>query len=184
MRRTLPFALAALALTLSGCSGIKVQTDYDPAAIPSFQRYKTYAWLPDPTGGDRRVQNEIVAARIRSAVDNELTRKGYTLATTGTPDFMIGWFVSLDGRMDVSQLNTYYGYGWGPWYGAAYGNTYVRYYEEGVLVLDIVDVRSNQLAWRGSAQTEVDRTRPESERAQLVNSAVKKVLERFPPQQY
>ena len=175
-------ALAAAALTLGACSGIKVQTDYDPAAVPSFQRYKTYAWLPDPTGGDRRVQNEILAARVRGAVDAELAGKGYTQATTGTPDFMIGWFVSLDGRMNVSQLNTYYGYGWGPWYGAAYGQTYARYYEEGTLVLDVVDVRSNQLAWRGSAQTEVDRTRPQAEREQLVNTAVKRVLERFPPQ--
>ncbi len=182
MRRAFPFALTAMVLTLSGCSGIKVETDYDPAAIPSFQRYRTYTWLPDPTGGDRRVQNDIVAARVREAVDAVLADKGFTLATSGTPDFLIGWFASLDGRMDVSQLNTYYGYGWGPWYGAAYGNTYVRYYEEGALVLDIVDVRSNQLAWRGSAQTEIDRTRPENEREQLLNNAVKKVLERFPPQ--
>ena len=182
MRRAFPFAVTIVILMLSGCSGIKVETDYDPAAIPSFQRYQTYAWLPDPTGGDRRVQNEIVAERVRHAVDAVLADKGFRLATSGTPDFLIGWFASLDGRMDVSQLNTYYGYGWGPWYGAAYGNTYVRYYEEGALVLDIVDVRSNQLAWRGAAQTEIDRTRPESERDQLLNSAVRKVLDRFPPQ--
>ncbi len=58
----------------------------------------------------------------------------------------------------------------------------MRYYEEGALVLDIVDVRSNQLAWRGSAQSEIDRTRPENERDRLLNNAVKKVLDRFPPQ--
>jgi hypothetical protein len=182
VRCALPFALAALALSLSGCSGITVETDYDPAAVPSLQRYETYAWLPDPTGGDRRVQNEILAERVRAAVDAELARKGFTLATGGTPHFLIGWFVSLDGRMNVSQLNSYYGYGWGPWYGAAYGETHVRYYEEGALVLDVVDVRSNQLAWRGAAQTEVDRTRPEAEREELLNNAVKRVLERFPPQ--
>lgn len=182
MRNALSTALAALTLTLGACSGITVQTDYDPAAVPTFQRYKTYGWLPDPTGGDRRVHNDIVAARVKGAVDAELADKGYTLVTTGTPDFRIGWFVSLDGRMDVAQINTYYGYGWGAWYGAAYGRSYPRYYEEGTLVLDIVDVRSNQLAWRGSAQTEVDRTRPESEREQLVRTAVKRVLERFPPE--
>jgi hypothetical protein len=146
-----------------------------------MSRYETYAWLPDPTGGDPRVQNEILAERVRAAVDAELAKKGFTLVTSGTPHFLIGWFVSLDGRMDVSQLNSYYGYGWGPWYGAAYGQTYVRYYEEGALVLDMVDVRSNQLAWRGWAQTEIDRTRPEAEREELLNTAVKRVLERFPP---
>ncbi len=182
MIRALPFALVALTLMLGGCSSIKVDTDYDPAAVPALNRYETYAWLPDPTGADRRVHNPIVANRIRGAVDAVLADKGYSQVTTGTPDFLIGWFASLDGRMDVSQLNAYYGYGWGPWYGAAYGNTYVRYYEEGALVLDIVDVRSNQLAWRGSAQTEIDRTRPEAERERLLNAAVKKVLDRFPPQ--
>jgi hypothetical protein len=81
-----------------------------------MSRYETYAWLPDPTGGDPRVQNEILAERVRAAVDAELAKKGFTLVTSGTPHFLIGWF-------------SYYGYGWGPWYGAAYGQTYVRYYE-------------------------------------------------------
>jgi hypothetical protein len=120
--------MAALGLALAACSSIDVRTDYDPEALPAMDQYRTYAWLPLPEGDDPRVHNELMEARITSIVDETLAGRGFEKLTDGVPDFLVGYHVALQGRMSTTNVNTYYGYGWGPWYTAAYGNTYTRYY--------------------------------------------------------
>jgi hypothetical protein len=159
---------------------MKIQTDYDPAAVPTMEAYETYDWMHIPQGDDPRVQNEDTERRIRAVVDEKLADKGFDL-DTDQPDFLIGYHVALRGQMSVTQINTYYGYGWGPWYGAAYGRSYPTYYEEGSLVLDVVDFRKGELVWRGSAQAEIDRSRPADQRDKQLREAVDRILRKFPP---
>jgi hypothetical protein len=173
--------MAALGLALAACSSIDVRTDYDPEALPAMDQYRTYAWLPLPEGDDPRVHNELMEARITSIVDETLAGRGFEKLTDGVPDFLVGYHVALQGRMSTTNVNTYYGYGWGPWYTAAYGNTYTRYYEQGALVIDIVDTRQRELVWRGTAEAEVDRTRPQDQRDQLLQAAIDRIFKKFPP---
>ena len=54
-------------------------------------------------------------------------------------------------------------------------------YLQGTLVLDIIDARTNELIWRGWANTVLDHD-PEPEEVHMyVNEAVRKMLEEFPP---
>ncbi len=171
-------------LVVSACGGMNIRTDYDPQALPSFGSYRTYGWLPQPQGGDRRVNNDLVQRRIVRAVDTELQQRGYQLVTSGTRDFMVGWHAAIDGKMDVSTIDRYYGYRRGRWGGAGVvvSDTYVREYNQGTLVLDVVDAKSNELAWRGSAQAEVRENASPEEREARITKAVQEILKRFPPQ--
>ncbi len=123
-------------------------------------------------------------------MDAELAARGFRKVSSN-PDFLVAYHVSLDKRRSVQTLNNYYGYGpgWGYGYGAAYRpgywagapETYVYEYEEGTLIVDIVDPRNKELMWRGSAQDEVHFTStPEKEETQL-KEAVQRMLENFPP---
>ena len=57
----------------------------------------------------------------------------------------------------------------------------MQQYEEGTLILDIVDPKNKQLIWRGSAQDEVHfKSSPEKDQTQL-NEAVRMMLQTFPP---
>jgi hypothetical protein len=123
-------------------------------------------------------------------VDSELAARGFRKVTSD-PDFLVAYHVSLDRRQSVQTLNSYYGYGpgWGYGYGSSYRpgywagapEAYVYEYEEGTLILDIVDPENKELMWRGSAQDEVHfKSTPGEDRAQL-NEAVHKMLEKFPP---
>jgi hypothetical protein len=127
------------------------------------------------------VHNELVEARVTAIVDETLAGRGYQKLTDGTPDFLVGYHVALQGRMDATTVNTYYGYGWGPWYGAAYGNTYTRYYEQGSLVIDIVDARQRRLVWRGTAEAEVDRSGSQERRDSQLREAINRIFKKFPP---
>lgn len=181
----------ALMILIAGCSTMQISYDYDPKA--NFTGLKTYDWLKEPqkpTGDPRIDGNTILENRIHEAVDSALEARGFT-KVPNNPDFLVAYHVSLDRRRSVQTLNSYYGYGpgWGYGYGAAYRpgywagapETYVYEYEEGTLILDIVNPENKELMWRGSAQDEVSfKSTPEKDRAQL-NEAVHKMLEKFPP---
>ncbi len=183
MARALVIVMAAL---VAGCSSIETSYDYDPKA--NFAGLKTYEWLKEPqklTGDPRIDGNTILANRIYEAVDTELAARGFR-KISGDPDFLVAYHVSLDKRRSVQTLNSYYGYGpgWGYGYGASYRpgywagapETYVYEYEEGTLILDIVNPENKELIWRGSAQDEVHfKSTPEKDQTQL-NEAVILIL--------
>jgi hypothetical protein len=186
--RTIVIVMAAL---VAGCSTIETSYDFDPKA--KFTGLKTYKWLDKPqklTGDPRIDGNTILANRIHEAVDTELSARGFRKVSSD-PDFLVAYHVSLDKRRSVQTLNSYYGYGpgWGYGYGASYRpgywggapETYVYEYEEGTLILDIVNPENKELIWRGSAQDEVNfKSTPEKDQTQL-NEAVQQMLEKFPP---
>lgn len=184
-------ASVILGIALSGCSTLEISYDYDPKA--NFTGLETYAWLDEPqkpTGDPRIDGNTILKSRVHEAVDGALAARGFR-RVADDPDFLVAYHVSLDRRQSVQTLNSYYGYspGWGYGYGAAYRpgywagvpQTYVYEYEEGTLILDVVDPETRELIWRGSAQDEVSfKSTPEKDQAQL-DEAVQRMLEHFPP---
>ncbi|MGD8726659.1 MAG: DUF4136 domain-containing protein [Gemmatimonadales bacterium] len=176
MKALKTIAVAAVGLSLAACSGMSINTDFNPGA--PFDSYETFSWLPAPQTGDPRVDNAIIYNRVKTAVDAELEAKGYReVDSASEADFLVGYHIALDGRMDVQTVNSYYGYAWGPWYYGGYRDTYVRYYDQGTMLIDIVDRRQDELVWRGTAQAEVR----ENADGRQIQEAANKLLARFPP---
>jgi hypothetical protein len=187
MRLPLRIAPFLLGLMLAACAGIEVNTHYDPKAVPQLESFRTYAWLPQPEGKDPRVYNDIIDSYIRQAVDQELQGRGYKqVEANANPDFRIGWQGAIDSKVDVSTVNSYYGYGWAPYWNPYYGGagapyTHVYEYEQGTIILDMVDAKANKLVWRGTAQAEVNENPSASHTQKRINEAVDEMLSRFPP---
>lgn len=165
-------------LLAGGCASLGVRTDYDPAA--DFRRLRTYAWQPraERAAGDPRVDNDLVDARLRGAVDRVLQARGYQARADAPPDFHVAYILTIEAKTDVRSIPVSYGWGWWGVYGA---ETYVDQYEQGTLLIDVIDSGTNKLIWRGSAQARVVDNETPEERTQRVNEAVEKILERFPP---
>lgn len=176
---------AALALVAAGCVGFPVESDYDPQA--DFSGYRSWYWLPPRETGDPRIDNDLVAARIRRAIERTLSARGYVKTSTGEGDFGVGYHGFIQAKTDVRTIDRYYGYGrgwgmYGPGYGGIATETYVDQYDEGTLIIDIVDTRSHKLVWRGSTRGRVsDDTTPE-ERDERAQAAVDAILAEFPPE--
>ena len=80
--------LLILAGLACGCSSIKVTTDYEPGY--DFSGLETFAWLPDPPepSGHALIDSPLFGARVRGAVNAELTRRGrpiFCCSTTRAP---------------------------------------------------------------------------------------------------
>jgi len=204
MRRLYPLTTIAgmfVLVLLVGCSGIRVSTDYDPTI--NFLGLRSYAWLPDATEetGDYRLDNAIVAKRVRGAAERQLKIAGFEKVDLESASFLVAYHVALTEKLDISTFDNYYGYyGYGPYwggypgYGVGYGpgygyglggyyapDVYSRYYEEGTVVLDILDPKTRDLIWRGSAKSEVNPKSTPQERDAAMNEAFRRILERFPP---
>jgi hypothetical protein len=187
VNRFLAVALGAALLMggALGCSSLSVSSDYDPAE--DFSRLRTYMWLPgpQPKTGDVRLDNALLDARIRKAVDEQFATQGYEKIKSGQPDFRVGYHLSTEKRLDVRTINDYYGYGWGYGYGYApmgYSSTQVSEYDVGTLILDIVDSELDRLVWRGSASGRLRKKSTLEQSEQDARDVAKAILEKFPPQ--
>ena len=99
---------------------------------------------------------------------------------THDADFRLVMYAGAEATLQVSAFG--YGYGprstfWGPT--AGFVESYV--YRDGTLVLDVVDARTNELAWRGTAQGVLDASMNPEDRRKLVTEAIDKMLKNFPP---
>jgi len=173
-------ALIAIVSLGAGCSGMNVFSDFDPTAVDEMKAYKTYSWLPTPKER-RRDSNQLVSKRIMMVTDEALSKKGYERALTAAPDFLVGWHGGVDTKLQYSTVNTYYGYGCGYWGGVGATQTYATQYHEGSLIIDIVDAKTNELVWRGVAQSEVYPQSDPDYRNRQIESAIKNILSQFPP---
>jgi hypothetical protein len=176
-----PTLAAACVALLAGCTSFPVETDYDPAV--DFATLQTYAWIDGPPKtGDPRLDNDLLARRIRRAIDTQLAAKGYREAESGAPDFEVTYLLGVERQVDVqTYVDTYpRGYRWYPGPSQAY--TTVREYDVGSLVIDVVDPRKKQLIWRGSTEARLQDDGTPEERDARANAAVSAILDRFPPQ--
>ncbi len=152
-------ALAISAIVLAtACSSITTSYDYNPNA--DFNALRTFAWMPIRSNQ----LNQFELERVSNAVESGLVEKGYQRAANG--DFLLKVFAGK-GR----TLGT--GYGW-----SGVDN---RVYEEGTLVIDMVDPMTNNLIWRGTAMKTLEQNPSPERQTKNIADAVRAVLKNFPP---
>lgn len=168
----LPAAL--LASLACACASIRVGTDYDVEA--DFTTFETYGWVESDPGEH---SDELTARRVRAAVDDVLASSGFR-AVDSEPDFRVAFqFVRRD-RVRITDHGSVHAYhAFGAW---GVRDIDVYEYQEGTLILDVVDAATDRLVWRGTARQVVDDDRTPEERTARVRAAVEALLERFPPQ--
>jgi hypothetical protein len=149
--------LAALALAPAAFAAkpnIQWNKDYD------FSHIKTFAWQ-DPTAPSLAQSNPFMHKFIQDEIEKRLAAAGLMKAGTGAaPDVIVTYHGSVQNQVQLQSDSFGYGFGgygtpgWGMYgYGAAgpvSTTTRVVNYQEGTLVVDIVDPMKKELVWRGS----------------------------------
>jgi hypothetical protein len=176
--RSLSVALVVLGL---GCSGITVNSDYDPAT--DFTPLRSFAWIESqgPAGAPPGPSQPLFDQRVRNAVDDSLSQRGMKKVDRAAADFLVQYYISVDKKLQVDTNSYGYGYGGYGYGGRGYSNTTVREYDEGTLLLDFVDPIKKELVWRGSGTTRIRSTTTPEEREKRVRDVVTKILEQYPP---
>ncbi len=193
-----PFGIVLMMtlLMLAGCSTYSVVTDYD-STFP-FASYKTYHWVESSitkSGNNVLANNPLVLKRVKSSVDRELAAKGYVVNDNGLVDFTLSVYADVQERESFNnpppiRFSYHHGYHHDRFGHEVFGvydpywrAPYVILYKEGTLVVDVMDQKSSELAWRGIAQGIVKNYDTSKEMQQDIDDAVKKMLAKFPPLQ-
>jgi len=168
-------------MTAFGCgSSFTIDHDYDLDA--NFANYKTYDWLPQEpaiTGEARQAQqsNTLLDQRIKDAVNGQLVRKGLQ-RTSNSPDLLIAYHAGIKDKIDVTD----WGYTYGSYYyGYPRRDVTVYQYQQGTLIVDLIEAGSKELVWRGSASaTLLENPSPETVQKRI-ESAVGQMFNKYPP---
>ncbi len=187
MRRPYPFSIVLLILLffIVGCTTVQVSQDYTSAQ--SLAGLRTYAWQSDTQEktGDIRIDSPLIDVRIREAIDATLAARGYRKVSRDRADFLVAYRYAIRGRVRSDNVQTSIGFGFGSYsrhgaFGVSTGSDYSDY-DEGLLVIDILDGRDGSTLWRGKGTRQVFiHTKPEKMTEQ-VNETVHRILDQFPP---
>jgi len=169
--RTASYTLLFLTM-LGSALAQHVQTDFDHQA--NFSKYKTYSWQ------EIKPANSLWDARIKNAVDTQLTAKGLTQVDNGG-DVSI---VAIKTTRTERTLQTFYdgfggGWRWRGFGGMGEATTTEQDYKEGTLVVDLYDAITKQLILRGSAEDTLSDKAAKNEKN--LDKGVAKMFKSFPP---
>ncbi len=179
MRPSIRWSLAAVALAACG-GGVKVNVNYDPQANPRMTAFQRWDWLAQPPGASL---DTALAREVTGVLGAALSQAGFP-HTPGDPQFRVGWHAAVTEPLVVTTINAYYGYTWGRWFpggGVVFDRGFRTEVETGSLVMDIVDVVTGELVWRGIARGAFRRGRSPEDHDRDMAEAARRLVAGFPP---
>ncbi len=177
-------------LTMSACA-TTLTTAVDTADHADLNGFKTYAWIDDGLSFNSSTRapdviNPLNEQRTRTAIEEELERKGYQKASLAEADFIVAFTLGARDRIRVQNYYDDLGYGYYGYhsgfsrFGRGFGGfgpsrVSVRTFTEGTLVVDIF--ANKEAIWHGSATKRLSR---EVSTRQLIDEAVAALFALFP----
>jgi len=173
-------AITTIVLLAASCSSITVNTSSDPEA--SFKGYKTWDWLPEgpsPTGNPDLDDPQLVE-RIKKLVGAGFEKDGFA-KSSDSPDFYVNYHVALGEELNPARIQNFYEFANYNVYMPRWDVTYATVWTVGTLVVDVIDVDTKTLVWRGYGQTDINPQAGPRENTPKIQEIIKKMLGRFPP---
>jgi hypothetical protein len=157
-----------------------VSINYDRSI--DFGAFHTYSWarpVSAAEGAQSAARREpqsgsLIAKQIVAAVDAELRKKGLRPVPTAG-DLEVAFHVALSRGYDVTS------YGYPPRLRSAHGTAQVRAVDAGSLIVDLVDPRTKELAWRAIASDDLDADASAAGRDARIAAVAEKMFADFPP---
>jgi hypothetical protein len=169
---------SVLASLLVACaSAPKIRADADPSA--NFAAYKTFGFF-DRLSIDKPGYSTMAATRLKDATRRELQRRGYQEAQA-SPQLLVNFNTNIENRTEVQSTGGFYGYRsgmYGSW--SSYpSDVYTTHYQQGTLVVDLVDAAKQQLIWQGVAQARLTESMLKQP-TQTIDDVVADIFEKYP----
>jgi len=123
------------------------------------------------------VESSAANRALRDAIRQTLEARGYQ-PSQDNADFAVAFYTSAREKLDVTAWN--YGYPWRARWWRGWGPSYadVTTYNEGTVIIDVVDPSTHQLLWRGRGVSQVS-DNPDQYQRELTK-AVTAILDKFP----
>ena len=153
------------AAIITGCSDsppIEASSRYG-AGIKFTGLGSTFTWAAAPDPANLPMGGIEAHKLICNAVEKQLAAKGFRPSAGAPADFLVDYRVAKREKTDSSV------------------NPHGEVFEEGSLVLDVLDPQSGKLIWRGVARARLDFQAPPDVKEKRLNLAVQRLMKDFPP---
>lgn len=174
-----------LPLSLIAMCGFAQDVRYNFDSGADFTKYKTYKWVEIK---DSQPLDSITAGQLKSAIEEELSKKGLRQVQGDDADLFVGYQVTITQEKQFSSYSTDFGYGagWGRgWYGGGMGSSMTTGQTStihvGAVGLDMYDASQKKLVWRGEATKSLDAKAKPDKRQKNIVKGVAKLLKNYPP---
>ena len=172
----------------SGAAKVKVRADFNKAF--AFKEARTWGWNPKGAGDimmGRTPDDNPAAVKalaepvIMKAVGLEMPKRGLApAAAAAAPDLTLTYFLLLtvgSSAQTVGQfLPSTTSWALPPFVASTQS---LEFIEQGALVLDLS--AKGEVVWRGVGEAQLKWELDQKQREAIVNEAVQKILERYPP---
>jgi hypothetical protein len=168
--------LLSILAMLTGCGPqIRVFSDFDPDY--DLSAYKTFDWgqkVKIEEGRNPLYYNELNDKRIKAVVLEQMTARGYHL-TSDNPDLIFHYHIIIDDQSVVATEP--YGYNYGTYWTQMQTNVFT--YQQGTLILDLMERKSQNLIWRGWAVTDLGQIKPDQV-SDIIKTTVARIFKNYP----
>jgi hypothetical protein len=182
-------SLLVAILCLSGCATKPhVSTDYE--ASYNFAALKSFAVKSAKQDTKENILiSPFTLSHIHSLVNSELAKRYQSMGESSIPDFYVTYHVVMEEKLEPGAYDQMYGFGyWGRGYRYPSSIFYrphldggVRVYNQGSLIIDMVDAKTQQPIWRGVSEKRLNKGLSPQKQREILTSAVLEVLAQFPP---
>jgi len=169
MKTKTMWAVAAALCLIGGC----VTTSATTSPNANLGQYRTFSFFQPTSANPKQLAFEQSPAGqvVRDRITSDLQSKGLTLSADN-PDLLVAYHTKTEQKTDVTD------WGYGGYYWGGPGGVTVDQYTQGTLLIDLIDPKSKQVVWRGTASAIVNN--PENPDTGKLASAVDKLMKKFP----
>jgi hypothetical protein len=129
---------------------------------------------------------------MRETVNATLKKRGFRANTSDGGEFLVNYRISAESKMNMNSFNSYNqpgvhggvatgSYGTSVAIGVTAGQSGPTHYQEGTIVIDIIDADSSTVVWRGIAEGRLPKHLTLSKRNDIIREVVPRILKDFPP---
>jgi hypothetical protein len=168
-------------LMLAACSsGVNISSQYEDDI--NFSEYSTFRMLPvQHEGSDRFEYSDANQQLVKNAIISELESMNFS-QDESNPDVLIHTTVGIEQKAQMRertlQDGAYYmgqrNYSW-----SASDSILVGYYDEGSLIVNMIDADKNQVVWHSTAQKAL-KNKPADDWEDRVRQAVADMFAKYP----
>jgi len=172
--RSITAILIGLVLLFSGCSTVRVTSDYDTKF--DITTLKTFHIMHNKD----KLQDTLTINRIDNALSHELALKGYEESPKNRAEFLIYYHINVKNKTEV--ITDYQMVGMYPYRyrGMMVPTTRTYNYDEGQLIVDMINPKDNNIIYRLSVKDELKDFDTPQERTEYINKVIKELLKEFP----
>ena len=164
-----------MTLFISACSTLSTSVDYDTHY--NFKTIHTFAVVHKTKEGENTLTNE----RIEKALVNVLKSKGLQEVEPQNADLVFLYHTNVQNKTDI--YTDYQMVGYGRYGGMVISTPRTYNYDEGKLIIDAYNPKTNKTVYRAVAVDELPEKKTLQEREEYINEVITKTLKTFPPKQ-